>query len=183
MTDEELVSKIISSNNTELFGVLYDRFSKVIYNKCYSFVNDQEEAKDLTQDIFLKLYVKLSSFQGKSKFSTWVYSFTYNHCVNYVSRNPAKKYETRLSESYDLENFSDCSVDIIDLNEEEKVEEKLNYALNGLSADDKSILVLKYQNNLSIKNLEGLLGIGSSAVKMRIKRARERLSTSYQLVS
>ncbi len=179
MTDEELVSKIVSSNNTDLFEVLYDRFSKIIYNKCYSFVNNEEEAKDLTQDIFLKLFVKLSSFQGKSKFSTWVYSFTYNHCVNYVSRNPVKKYEVRLSESFDMENYSDekmvINEDFVDNNSEVK----LNHALNEISEDDKSILTLKYQKNLTIKNIESLLGIGSSAVKMRIKRARERLAASY----
>lgn len=179
MTDEELVSKIVSSNNTDLFEVLYDRFSKIIYNKCYSFVNNEEEAKDLTQDIFLKLFVKLSSFQGKSKFSTWVYSFTYNHCVNYVSRNPVKKYEVRLSESFDMENYSEekmvINEDFVDNNSEIK----LTHALNEISLDDKSILLLKYQKNLTIKNIESLLGIGSSAVKMRIKRARERLAASY----
>lgn len=179
MTDEELVSKIISSNNTALFEVLYERFSKIIYNKCYSFVHNEEEAKDLTQDIFLKLFVKLSSFQGKSKFSTWVYSFTYNYCVNYVTRSPVRKYEVRLSDSSAIENYSEeimiINEDFVDNNSEVK----LKHALNEISLDDKSILLLKYQNNLTIKNIESLLGLGSSAVKMRIKRAKERLTASY----
>ncbi|WP_396600801.1 RNA polymerase sigma factor [Algibacter sp. R77976] len=181
MKDEELVSRIVSNNDTELFGILYDRFSKVVYNKCYSFVNNEDEAKDLTQDVFLKIFVKLSTFQGKSKFSTWVYSFTYNYCVNYVSRNPIKKYETRFLESHMIENYSEDAIFFNENSTDYKEDEKLKLALNEISADDKSILLLKYQNNLSIKNIEGLLGIGSSAVKMRIKRARERLAVSYEM--
>ena len=175
MTDEELVSKIVSSNDAKLFGILYDRFSKNIYNKCYSFVNNEDEAKDLTQDIFLKLFVKLSSFKGNSKFSTWVYSFTYNHCVNYVTRSPFKKHEVRLTDTYKIDNYSE-EIEMID---DDYSGEKLNIALNKISADDRSILLLKYQDDLTIKNLMNLMGISSSAVKMRIKRARERLAYSY----
>tara|TARA_R110002126_G_scaffold214984_1_gene361144 strand:- start:933 stop:1466 length:534 start_codon:yes stop_codon:yes gene_type:complete len=175
LTDEELVSKIVSSNDAKLFGILYDRFSKNIYNKCYSFVNNEDEAKDLTQDIFLKLFVKLSSFKGNSKFSTWVYSFTYNHCVNYVTRSPFKKHEVRLTDTYKIDNYSE-EIEMID---NDYSGEKLNIALNKISADDRSILLLKYQDDLTIKNLMNLMGISSSAVKMRIKRARERLAYSY----
>ncbi|WP_339896051.1 sigma-70 family RNA polymerase sigma factor [uncultured Algibacter sp.] len=175
MTDEELVSKIVSSNDAKLFGILYDRFSKNIYNKCYSFVNNEDEAKDLTQDIFLKLFVKLSSFKGNSKFSTWVYSFTYNHCVNYVTRSPFKKHEVRLTDTYKIDNYSE-EIEMID---DDYSGEKLNRALKKISADDRSILLLKYQDDLTIKNLMNLMGISSSAVKMRIKRARERLAYSY----
>jgi len=165
----------ISSNDAKLFGILYDRFSKNIYNKCYSFVNNEDEAKDLTQDIFLKLFVKLSSFKGNSKFSTWVYSFTYNHCVNYVTRSPFKKHEVRLTDTYKIDNYSE-EIEMID---DEYSSEKLNRALKKISVDDRSILLLKYQDDLTIKNLMSLLGISSSAVKMRIKRARERLAYSY----
>ena len=93
LSDEDLVKNIVSSNDTLLFEVLYDRFAQLVYNKCLGFSKSTDEAQDLTQDIFLKLFVKLSTFKGKSKFSTWLYAFTYNHCVNYVNRNTAKKIE------------------------------------------------------------------------------------------
>jgi RNA polymerase sigma-70 factor (ECF subfamily) len=179
LTDEELVSRIVTQNDSELFSVLYDRFSRLIYNKCYQFVKNEDEAKDLTQDIFLKLYLKLSSFQGKSKFSTWVYSFTYNHCVNYVNRSSKRKYETRLPETFDIENYGE---DIDDTSfHREKNGARLNYALKELPVNDRSILELKYNQNLSLKNIESVLGIGESAVKMRIKRAKERLANTYAM--
>lgn len=179
MTDEQLVSEILASNNTELFGVLYDRHSHNIYNKSYAFVKNVEEAKDLTQDIFLKLYLKLPSFKGHSKFSTWLYSFTYNHCVNYVNRNKVKNYEKRVTGLYDIENYSGQELEY-DISNDIK-EKKLAGALSQISEDDRTILVLKYQKDLSIKNIENVLGIGTSAVKMRIKRAKKRLADTYAL--
>lgn len=180
LTDEELVSEIIASNNTDLFGVLYDRFSSNIYNKSYSFVKSEEEAKDLTQDIFLKLYLKLPSYQGKSKFSTWLYSFTYNHCVNYVNRNLKKRYEKSITGIYDIENYSDHEVEYDCLYDDK--EKKLTSALSQIPEKDRTILVLKYKKDLSIKKIENVLGIGSSAVKMRIKRAKKRLVNTYALI-
>ena len=93
LSDEELVFNIIETNNSELFAELYDRFSNVVFNKCFGFSKNREEAEDLTHDVFVRLFVKLRTFKGTSKFSTWLYSFTYNFCVNYVQRNSHKKKE------------------------------------------------------------------------------------------
>jgi RNA polymerase sigma factor (sigma-70 family) len=78
-----------------LFTILYDRYSSIVYNKCYGFSKNKEEAQDLTHDVFIRLFVKLRTFKGKSKFSTWLYSFTYNFCVNYVQRDKYKKNENK----------------------------------------------------------------------------------------
>ncbi|MGB5419740.1 RNA polymerase sigma factor [Algibacter sp.] len=179
MTNEALVSRIVDHKEVHLFELLYERFSHHVYNKCYSFVKNEDEAKDLAQDIFLKLYLKLPSFEGKSKFSTWIYSLTYNHCVNYVNRNAKRKYESRMPETFDFGNYAE---EIDDSNEfSEKSVIKLSNALKDIPENDRSILELKYQKNLSVKNIESVLGIGGSAVKMRIKRAKERLACSYAL--
>ncbi|MDG5491789.1 RNA polymerase sigma factor [Psychroserpens sp. SPM9] len=178
LSDEALVSAIVKNNDTLLFEVLYDRFAHLVYNKCYGFAKDEDEAKDLTQDVFLKLFVKLASFKGKSKFSTWLYAFTYNHCVNYVTRSTAKKFEKQSVDYADIENISediDESSDFSDMRVD-----KLKKALDLVSPDEKMILLLKYQDNLSIKEIESVLDIGESAVKMRIKRAKDKLLTVYE---
>lgn len=177
LSDEDLVKAIVITNNTLLFEVLYDRYAGLVYNKCYGFARDEDEAKDLTQDVFLKLFIKLASFKGKSKFPTWLYAFTYNHCVNYVTRNTAKKFEKQSVDYKDIENLSE---------EEENDKsflnmkvDKLKISLELISPEEKMILLLKYQDNLSIKEIESVLGIGESAVKMRIKRAKDKLKTVY----
>lgn len=177
MSDEDLVRRIVKNNDTLLFEVLYDRFSLAIYNKCLGFATDEDEAKDLTQDVFLKLFVKLASYKGKSKFSTWLYAFTYNHCANFVNRNIEKKImrktvEVEIAEDpvgieEDTSAFDDMKV------------EMLKEALGKISPDEKMILLMRYQDQIPIKEIEELLGIGESAVKMRIKRAKDKLVEAY----
>jgi RNA polymerase sigma-70 factor (ECF subfamily) len=179
LSDEDLVKAIVLKNDTLLFEILYDRYDKLVYNKCRGFSKHDDEAEDLTQDIFLKLFVKLKTFKGKSKFSTWLYSFTYNHCVNYVNRSTAKKIE---KQSVDTDNLKDEHYGFQEQDEADiqnlKVE-KLKEALDKISPEEKMILLLKYQDSLSIKDLCGVLDIGESAVKMRLKRAKEKLVNVY----
>ena len=177
LSDEDLVKGIVKDNDTLLFEVLYDRYAMLVFNKCFGFSKDEAEAEDLTQDVFLKLFVKLRSFKEKSKFSTWLYAFTYNHCVNYVTRNTAKKFEKQSVDYKDIENLSEEEDDdhsFLDM----KVD-KLKGALELISPDEKMILLLKYHDFLSIKEIVSVLGIGESAVKMRIKRAKDKLITVY----
>ncbi|GAB4162156.1 MAG: RNA polymerase sigma factor [Winogradskyella sp.] len=180
LTDEALVETIVKTNDTMLFEVLYDRYATMVYNKCYGFANGVDEAKDLTQDVFLRVFIKLASFKGKSKFSTWLYAFTYNHCVNYVTRNTAKKLEKKSvsSESVDIQNIGE-EVDSTREFENMRVD-RLKEVIELISPEEKMILLLKYEDNLSIKELSEALDIGESAVKMRLKRAKEKLVHKYE---
>ncbi len=181
LTDEELVQKIVQMNDTLLFGCLYDRYVKVIYNKCYSFSKSKDEAEDLTQDVFLKLFLKLNTFKGKSKFSTWLYSFTYNFCVDYINRTKVVRTNNTIDRK-GLDSMYEPEYIPLYESEEELLQikaTKLKQALDIVSPEDKSILLLKYQDDVSIKELETLLGINGGAVKMRLKRARGKVIKAY----
>ena len=177
ISDEELIKAIVKSNNTLLFETLYDRYVKIVYNKCLGFAKNKDEAQDLTQDVFLKLFVKLASFRGQSKFSTWLYAFTYNHCVNYVTRNTGKKIE---SKSVEIANIEDVSFEENEYSFHQMKVDKLKIALTKIDPNDKMILLLKYQDYLTIKEIKEVLDIGESAVKMRLKRAKDRLIFVYK---
>lgn len=177
ISDEELVKKIVEKKDSTLFGVLYDRYSKMVYNKCYGFAKSQKEAEDLTQDVFLMLFVKLGSFKGNSKFSTWLYSFTYNFCVNYVNRDKGRKISDKSNDIADTEYK--LSAEVTDESLLHLQVEKLKKALELIEPEDKTLLLLKYQDGVSIKELETLLEIGTSAVKMRLKRAKARVIETY----
>ena len=182
LTDEELISLILETDNTVLFGKLYDRYSKKIYNKCCSFTKDNDEAQDLVQDIFLKLYTKLSSYKGRSRFSTWLYSFTYNFLVNYRKRDKSKK----LGERWEELNKKDSHLSQVDDIEEEDLFElkaaNLEKALGLIEPADKALLLLKYQDDISIKEIQIILNINASAVKMRLKRAKIKLMKAHQKI-
>ncbi len=182
LSDEELVDQIVSTNNTLLFSTLYDRYSKKVYNKCYSFARNEDEAKDLTQDVFLKLFTKLSTFKGKAKFSTWLYSFTYNFCTNYVNRDKGRKMNDE-SDSMDDHHYRLSNME--DIDDEDLFElkaSKLEKALDNIDPEDKAILLLKYQDDVSVKELQAVLKVGESAVKMRLKRARIRVIEEHDKI-
>lgn len=180
ITDEELVFEIVRTNNTELFATLYDRFSSVVYNKCYGFSKSKEEAEDLMHDVFVRLFVKLKTFRGNSKFSTWLYSFTYNFCVNYVQRNSHKKKEKVTIVTDQIKENNDSFEEIEDANLLELKSAKLAKALSLIDPSDKMILLMKYQDDKSIKEIKEVLNIGESAVKMRVKRAKAKVVKVYE---
>jgi RNA polymerase sigma-70 factor (ECF subfamily) len=181
LTDEALVKLIITSHDPLLFKVLYDRYVFTVFNKCLSFSKNNQEAEDICQDIFIKLLIKIKSFKGDSKFSTWMYSFTYNHCVNYYHRNKFKKYEKNI---LNIEQMDDeVPVQASDDGLEELLKlKKLKIAMGLIPNEDKEILILKYQDFKSIKDLMKLHNAGESAIKMRLKRAKEKLLGVYNVV-
>ncbi len=182
LTDELLVELIVSSKDPLLFKVLYERYIFKVFNTCLSFSNNNQEAEDICQDIFLKLLDKIHTFKGASKFSTWLYSFTYNHCVNYFHRNKVKKFEKNTS---NIEQI--CNEVIAQSSDEDLVQmiklEKLNEVLELIPFEDKQILILKYQEFKSVKDLMDLHNAGESAIKMRLKRAKEKLLGVYNVVN
>ena len=180
LTDEALVKLIITSHDPLLFKVLYERYVFTVFNKCLSFSKNNQEAEDICQDIFIKLFIKIKSFKGDSRFSTWLYSFTYNHCVNYYHRNKFKKYEKNIlniEQMYD-EVPMQASHDDLELLRLKK----LKTAMGLIPNEDKEILILKYQDFKSIKDLMELHNAGESAIKMRLKRAKEKLLGVYNVV-
>lgn len=179
LEDKELVFKIAKSNDTQLYAVLYDRYANIVYSKCLSFVRSKEEAQDLTHDIFVLLFAKLKTYKGTSKFSTWLYSFTYNFCVNYVQRDRKKKNEKIIVSDVLVDRTSGDEEDVLDNEIMALKSEKLTIALQQIDLDDKIILLMKYQDDLSINDIKENLNIGESAVKMRLSRAKSRLMKIY----
>ena len=176
LSDEELVVKISKSNDTILFGVLYDRYDKVVFNKCFGFVLSIDEAKDLTQDVFLHVYVKLKTFKGNSKFSTWLYSVTYNFCVNYLNRDKERKISAH---SNQVEDEIGLSIEVNEYSLFQMKADRLEKALVLIPPEDKMILQMKYQDDISIKELQDVLNISESAVKMRLSRAKTKIAEEY----
>ncbi len=179
LSDNELVQKIVATNDTHLFAVLYDRHVSMVYNKCLGFAASKEEAQDLTHDIFIKLFIKLRTFKGTAMFSTWLYSFTNNFCINFITRNNYKKTERNVeNEIYRSKEIETSENTLFEMKTD-----KLKKALNLIDPNDKMILLLKYQDDFSINEIEDLLKINSSAVKMRLKRAKEKVISMYRNLS
>lgn len=171
-TDEELVNLYIQSQNNLYFEKIYERYSQKVYHKCLSFVQDKAKAEDLTHDIFLKIAVKAGSFNERSRFSTWVYSITYNHCMDTL-----RTVKKRKEESLDFQ--VEFAEEEMDHEMASMQKEGLKKSLDQISPEEKSILLMKYQDDFSIKEIASSLNLSESAVKMRLLRSRERIKKLY----
>jgi RNA polymerase sigma factor (sigma-70 family) len=175
LSDEELVEEIVHSQNSRLVEVLYERYADKVYRRCISFVKEASIAEDLTHDIFIKVYLNLGRFKQKSKFSTWLYSITYNFCVDYVR----KKQKDNVVDMEDKEGeIAGRDIDTAD-DLDHIALDRLTELLEQLKPEDKLILLMKYRDDMSIKDIQIAFDISESAVKMRIKRAKEKLKSLY----
>ncbi len=181
LSDEKLVETFNESGDARLFELIYHRYCQKVQNKCYKFVKNRAEVKDMTQDIFLKLFLKIKTYNGQSRFSTWLYSFIHNYCVNYLQRDVTKREMLLTSPLDDNDNLMSLpGGDDLDEELHEMKIAELKKALNALNPADKAILQLKYLQNEPVKKIQELLNIKGSAVKMRLKRARHKLLAAHQ---
>jgi RNA polymerase sigma factor (sigma-70 family) len=175
LSDGEIVNKITLNGKTFLFEILYNRYYSRILDKSYSLVKNGELAADLTRDILSKTYEKLESFKGNSSFSSWIYSITYNHCIDYLREKKKLHYPDW--------NMQNDLPEIIDEVEEDNTlinYDRLIKLLDLIHTEEKALLVMKYQDELSLKEIGKALRISESAAKMRIKRAKARLLYLYK---
>ncbi len=177
LTDEEVVQEIIRSGNQKYISILYDRYANKIYRRSISFVKEASIAEDLSHDIFMKILLNLSSFKGKSKFSTWVYSITYNFCIDFLRKKQKERVQANTF-SGENNSFLEEDVEEFEILRQMKVE-RLMYLLEKVNAHDKMILLMKYQDNMSIKQIQSVFDISESAVKMRINRAKGKIKKMY----
>lgn len=179
LNDRQLIDRILSSGDTALFSVLYDRYANKVYRKCIGMVRNKDDAQDLAHDILVKAFLNISNFEGNSTFSTWIYAISYNQCIDFLRQRqklPTDDYE----ESDNLLNYQDDDTQIAEKELFEMGVERLNLLIYQLSEDDRAILLMKYQDGMSIDNIILVLNVTESAVKMRLKRARDLLRKLYE---
>jgi RNA polymerase sigma factor (sigma-70 family) len=172
LSDEELVRQFIQTQKNQFFEEIYERYSEKVYRKCYSFVNNASRAEDLAHDVFLKVITKIGTFKENARFSTWLYSITYNYCMDSIRRSKRIK-EEAIYEGFD---FVEEEVDHEMLSMQA---EGLKKGLNEISPEEKAMLLMKYQDDFSIKEIAQTFKISESATKMRLLRTKEKMRKLY----
>ena len=172
-TDEQLVRLFVETQRNSFFEELYERYADKVYRKCLSFVKDQARAEDFTHDIFIKLILRVGTFKETAKFSTWLFSITYNYCMDQL-RIIKKEAEEALDDDVEIADDSEDAMEV------EMEAHQLRKALDQITPDERTILLMKYQDDFSIKDIADTFGLTESAVKMRLKRTKEKIRKIYE---
>lgn len=178
LTDKELVGAIIAENNLKikrkLQETLYNRHAEKIYFKCLNIVKSKDTAKDLTHDIIIKIFFNLSKYSGKSDFHFWVAAVAYNHCISWL--NKEKKLKVEDIDAYPNQMGADDDGEAIALKMLEELQlSQIERLFTKLKETERIVLLMRYQDGLSVKSIASMLNVGESAVKMRLKRGRDHL--------
>ncbi len=156
------------------FSYLIDKHKDNVYNLAFRICGSHEEAEEVAQDSFMKAYRSLSSFRKKSSFGTWLYRIVYNTAVSCLRL----KKKGILS----LEEFPADIIDFLGENQAEEEAEKeyrnslINFALQKITAEERGLISLYYFNELNCEEISSITGISKSNVKVKLFRARQRLS-------
>ncbi len=163
--DNELVYEVIHGNISS-FEILIERYQKTVFNMVLRMVNDEDTARDLTQDIFIKAFEKMGSFNFQYRFFSWIYRIACNETINYL------KSKRRFEGLKVAEMKSDEENPGILSTEKSK---KLRLSLRQLRADFRLLILLKYFFGLSYEEMSEILKISEKKVKARLFTAREQL--------
>lgn len=176
MEDLAIIIAYRDRRHAVCFQLLHDRYASKIYGKALTMLKKEALAKDATQEIFTKIFLSLGKFQGQSKFSTWVYSVTYNYCIDLIRKEKRSRdlFATELEDPPDrqAEEVPDQELLTMQVNE-------LRTVLREISESDRRLLLLKYKDGMKIKDIAKLFGKNESAVKMQIKRAKEKAKRKH----
>ncbi|WP_405515725.1 RNA polymerase sigma factor [Spirosoma sp. KNUC1025] len=172
LTDEEMIRQYLTEQPNQCFEALYKRYVARVYHRCLFMTKDAQTAQDFTHDIFMKAFSKLDHFQQRSSFATWLTSIAHNYCSDQL-RLAKRLHTTSLEDGMDLSESRESG-----LGEEQL--DRVHRAMSGLSASEQLLLRQKYEQGLSIEELAGLYQIKVSAIKMRLKRSRDRVEQLYR---
>lgn len=174
LPDDEIILKMKTENASKYFEILYKKYYSKVLDKCYSFVKNKKLAEELTEDIFSKIYEKLPSFKQLSTFSSWLYAITYNHCIDYL-RDKKKLHYPNWNRENELPEIIDDTEEIA----EDVDYDKLMIIMEMIHPEEKALLLMKYKDELSMKQIGIALRVSEDAAKMRLKRARARVLYLY----
>ncbi|HXU20213.1 MAG TPA: sigma-70 family RNA polymerase sigma factor [Verrucomicrobiae bacterium] len=180
--DEELLRAARNAPEGDLraFEELVQHHQKRILANCRYLTRDESIAEDLAQEVFVKAFFGLRAFEGRSSFRHWLQTIKVHHCLNHLKKREGKA--TLAMDEEAVERYEQLHVQPVAAEELEAVErrKRIDGILNAMPATLRIPLIMRDMDELSYEEVAASLGIGLSAVKMRIKRAREQFRRRYR---
>src|SRR6185503_16652983 len=167
--DAELVAACLNGA-TAAFDVIVDRHRRAVYQLCYRFVGNHEDASDLSQDVFLRAYRGLRNFRGQSTLRTWLYRIGVNVCLNRVSA------KTVQSEPLGDQQFVDAGAELpSDRVLKDERAARVRVAIAELPRKQRATLILRMYHEMSHQEIADVLGSSVGAVKANFFHALANL--------
>ena len=154
--------------DVEAFATLVERYQRVLYNLGLRMLGNPEDARDASQTAFLKAWQRLSTFDPRYRFFSWIYKITVNECLNVIAR---RKRSEPLDPEIELPSQEDASASL----RAREASERVQKALLRLPPQQREVVILRHFLEMSYGEIAGTLTIPEKKVKSRLYEARQRL--------
>jgi RNA polymerase sigma-70 factor (ECF subfamily) len=175
LKDEEII-KQVQQGKVESFGVIVTRYQNKLNNYGKKFLNRNEDIEEIVQDVFIKTYKNIRSFDSSKKFSSWIYRIAHNEFINAIKKKKPLyffNFDTFFPNLKSKEN-------IIEDVDRKETQELINKYLDKLDYKYKEVLILCYFEDMSYKDISDVLHIPVSTVGVRIQRAKKIMKKLYE---
>lgn len=175
LSDEQLAADAArEGSDGPAFVELVRRHRQRVWQICYRLMGDEHDASDAAQEVFVRLFVNRGKFEGRSKFTTWLHAIAVRTCLSLRRARGRRSRREMAAENTLLEQAADehppapsAAMDAYQV-------------LEMLNEDDRALLILKYAENYTFEELATIFGLSTSACKMRVSRARDKIRQRYQ---
>ncbi|WP_298237067.1 RNA polymerase sigma factor [uncultured Algibacter sp.] len=174
-TNDQYYISLVIDGDTNAFSVLVDRYKDLVYTLALRMLKNREEAEEVSQDTFIKIYKSINKFKGDSKFSTWVYKVTYNTCLDRLKKN--RKHFNDIPINEFTEHQVKTIDNALDSLEQEEYSKAIQECIALLPSEDAFLLTLYYFEELSLEEISKAVGLKANNVKVKIFRGRKKLAT------
>ena len=170
--DQPYIKKTLDGD-TKAFSVLVDRYKYMVYTLALRILKNKEDAEEVAQDTFVKMFNQLSHFKGDAKFSTWLYKIAYYGSLDRLKKQ--KKNLETTSIDYFKESYPREAVDETATWEVNEQQQLIKKALEKLNEEDSFVITLFYFEELSLEEIAKIMDLSANTVKVRLFRSRKRL--------
>lgn len=171
--EDQIYVESVKRGDQSAFASLVEKHKDMVYTIVVKIVRKPEDAEEISQDVFLKVFEKLDSFRGDSKFSTWLYRIAYNAAI---SKTRKRRLEVEALDDFTINNYSVDEVkeelENIDAEAQQKL---LKHAMEQLSDDDYLIVKMFYLEEMSVNDISNVNGLSQANVKVKLHRIRKKL--------
>lgn len=180
-SDKEL-AQLSSEGDTEVFNFIVSKNIKLVYNFIYRLTGNKDEAHDLTQETFIKTWKNINKYDGRASLKTWITMIARNTTIDWLRKRKDYTFSSidKDDDGFFEETLRDTEPLPDELFEQEELSTTLENALNTLSIEQKTVVILHYKNGMTFEEISEVVKVPMNTVKSRYRRALKALKKELE---
>ena len=179
VTEEAALVRRVQARDEMAFREIVERYQAKVFSIIYGILRNRNDAEDIAQQVFAKVYFSIKNFDFRSSLLTWIYKITVNECYDYLRKKRVRKlvYESDFSadDSLRLELSEPSTAQSIPVDKHLAQQDLVFKLLSKISEEDRSLLLMKEVEGHSIEELAEMTGMNENTIKVKLFRARQKL--------